>query len=194
MLALGELLDHLRAEGVEVIRLTARNETTIDVDLLVHPVTTRVADVRLDAWPRRQRPPADDIRLDQRPGTVADCGDRLALLEEVPHERDSVVVGAENVRTGNAARKRQAVVVRGVDFADRVIDGELVAFVEVIERLDLARLGSYQVCPRAGALDRLEWPCELNLFDALVCRRGMRSSCPGDSRPWCFSSRRSFSG
>src|SRR5919206_2941117 len=86
VLALGELLDHLRVERRDVVRLAARDEALVDVDLLVHPVAAGVADVGLDARPRRERPVAHDTRLDEGPGAVADRGHRLALLEEVTHE------------------------------------------------------------------------------------------------------------
>ena len=40
--ALGELLDHLRAERRQVVRLAARHQPAVDVDLLVHPVRAGV--------------------------------------------------------------------------------------------------------------------------------------------------------
>src|SRR5437764_6840990 len=49
--ALCELLDDLRAEGLQVVGLAARDQALIDDDLLVDPVTTGVADVRFERGP-----------------------------------------------------------------------------------------------------------------------------------------------
>jgi hypothetical protein len=46
VLALGELLDDLGAEGRQVIRLSTGDEARVDDDLLVDPRATRVLDVR----------------------------------------------------------------------------------------------------------------------------------------------------
>src|SRR4051812_41644858 len=80
--ALGELLDRLAAEGLQIVGLAARDQAAVDVDLLVHPFAAGVADVGLQAGPRRERATAYDVRLDERPGAVADRRDRLAALEE----------------------------------------------------------------------------------------------------------------
>src|SRR5687768_4326844 len=103
MLALRELLDRLRAERREITGLAARDEALIHVDFLVDPFTARILDVGLQARPRRHRAAAYDVRLDQRPGTVADRGDGLRLLEELPHERDGRAVRPQRVGIGDAA-------------------------------------------------------------------------------------------
>src|SRR4051794_25700986 len=90
--ALGQLLEHLRAEGGEVVRLAARREPGVDVDLLVDPGRAGVPQVRPEARPRRDRAPAHDVRLDEGPRPVADRRDRLALLDEGAGERDRVLV------------------------------------------------------------------------------------------------------
>src|SRR5438045_8898802 len=95
---LTDLLDDLRAEGVEIVRLAAGHQPRVDVNLLVDPVAAGVADVRLEARPGRERPPLDDAGLDESPGAVADCGHRLPGLEEGPRERDCLVLRPKDVR------------------------------------------------------------------------------------------------
>ena len=114
-------------------------------DLLVDPVRARVAQVGLQRRPRRQRAAAHDVGLDERPRAVADDADRLGLLEERAHEADGVLVGAQEVGIGDAARQDQAVVVARVRVLDRLVDGERVGLVEVVERLHLAILDGQQL-------------------------------------------------
>ena len=73
--ALGELLDRLGAERVEIVGVAARDQPGVDVDLLVHPVRTGVLEIRPEAWERGQRPPFDDAGLDQQPRRVTDRRD-----------------------------------------------------------------------------------------------------------------------
>ena len=54
MLAFGELLDEFGTKGVEVVGFAAGDETGIDDDFLVDPVTAGVADVRLQGEVRGQ--------------------------------------------------------------------------------------------------------------------------------------------
>src|ERR687897_146095 len=56
--ALGELLDDLGAERLEVAGVTARNEALVRDDLLVHPFPASIADVGLEARVRSQGPAA----------------------------------------------------------------------------------------------------------------------------------------
>src|SRR5262249_18075765 len=66
--ALSELLDDLARERRQIVGLAARHEALVDDDLLVHPVAARVADVGLQARPRREAAAADDAGLDEHPG------------------------------------------------------------------------------------------------------------------------------
>src|SRR5207253_8649378 len=93
--AFGELLDQLLVERGYVVRLAARDEAVVDVDLLVDPVPAGVADVGLQGRERRQRPAAHDAGLDQRPWRMADRADRLPLLEKVANKADGVLVLAQ---------------------------------------------------------------------------------------------------
>ena len=95
----------------------ARTEALVDHDLLVDPVAARVADVGLQRRPRRDRAPLQHVGLDQRPRAVADHADRLGGLEEAAHERHRVLVHAEEVGVGDAARQHEPVVVGDVGVA-----------------------------------------------------------------------------
>src|SRR4051794_12238570 len=134
---LGDLLDRLGAEGVEIVRLAARHETAVDVHLLVDPVPARVADVGLETRPRSERSSIDDVRLDQGPWRVADRGHRLSGLEERAGESDGVFDRPQGVRIGHAARKHECVVVVRIGLCHRLVDVERVGLVEVVERLHL---------------------------------------------------------
>jgi hypothetical protein len=49
--ALGELLDDLRVEGIEVLGLAAADQAPVDVDFLVDPLGPGIAQVGLQARP-----------------------------------------------------------------------------------------------------------------------------------------------
>jgi len=101
---------------------------------------------------------------------VADHRDRLVLLEERARERDRPLVGAQEVRVRDAARQHEPVVVRGARVVDRLVDGERVALVEVVERLHLAVLDRDEVDLGARLADRLPGLFQLDLLDALRCK------------------------
>jgi len=61
VLALGELLDDLGAEGRQVVGRAARDKPLVGDDLLVDDVSAGVADVGPDARPRGQRAPPDEV-------------------------------------------------------------------------------------------------------------------------------------
>src|SRR5437764_1356824 len=86
VLALADLLDDLRAEGGQVVRVAGGDEALVDMDLLVDPVRARVDEVGLERRPGGQRAAAHDVGLHERPRAVADDADRLGLLEERSHE------------------------------------------------------------------------------------------------------------
>src|SRR5215213_2870101 len=165
VLPLAELLDHLVVERRDVVGLATRDEPVVDDDLLVDPVAARVADVRLQRRPRRQLPVAHDARLDEDPRRVTDRSHGFARGEELLHETDDVLVAAELVGVADAARNQQRVVVRRVDLLDRLVDLLVVRGVEVVERLDRARLQRHEVRLRARLLERLPRLDELHLLD-----------------------------
>src|SRR6185312_8187867 len=76
--AFGELLDDLSAERRQVVGLAAGDEAAVGDDLLVDPVGARVAQVGLEAGPRRQPDAVHDAGLGQHPRRVADRPDGLA--------------------------------------------------------------------------------------------------------------------
>src|SRR2546429_6230684 len=111
MPAFRELLDELRAELREVVRLTTGDETVLGVHDLVDPGTAGVADVGLEAGPRADLPPAYHVRLDEQPRTVADRADRLAGLDQRLDERHRPRVCPQVVGVCYAAGQDQPVVV-----------------------------------------------------------------------------------
>src|SRR5205809_393645 len=121
---LAELLDDLLVERRQVVRLAARDETLVDHDLLVDPLAPGVADVGLEARPRRDLAAAYHARFDQHPRAVADDANRLALLEEVAHEGDGVLVRAHRVRVPDPTRDHERVVVGDARFLDDTVDAE----------------------------------------------------------------------
>ena len=166
--ALGELLDDLGAERREVIGVARRHETLIDDDLLIDDVAPGVADIGADARIRRERPAADEIGFDQRPGAMADHADRLAARKECLQERDHVVVLAQVVGVGDAAGENQSVVIVGGRVGDDGVDGELPGRLEiVVHRLDLSGFQRDQLGCGAGVLDRLARLLELDPLDAV---------------------------
>ena len=154
-------------ERGQVVRVARGDEALVDVDLLVDPGRARVAQVGLQRRPRGERAAAHDAGVDQRPRAVADRRDRLGLVEERAHERDRVLVGAQEVGVGDAAGQHQAVVARGVGRRRGVVDRERVALVEVVEALDVAGLERDQLRRAAGVLDGLPRIGQLHLLHAV---------------------------
>src|SRR3954451_20674097 len=165
--ALAELLDRLRAEGGDVVGLAARDETLVDVELLVDPGAPRVAAFGRKRRPRRDRPALHDARLDEDPRPVADRRDRLLGLREGGREVHGVLVGAQKVAVRDAAGNQQAVVVVRAGVRDLLVDRQLVAVVEVVEGLDLAGVEAEELGARAGLLERLARLGQLDLLDAV---------------------------
>ena len=83
----GELLHDALAGGRQVVGRPARRDVAVGDDLLVDHLRPGVAEVCADARPRRHPPAARDVGLDEAPRAMADAGDRLARLDEVPDER-----------------------------------------------------------------------------------------------------------
>ena len=82
----GELLHDALAERRQVVGRPARRDVAVGDDLLVDHLRPGVAQVGADARPRGQPAAARDVGLDEVPRAVADRGDRLARLDEVPDE------------------------------------------------------------------------------------------------------------
>src|SRR4051794_29251276 len=167
VLALTELLDDLLGERRDVVGVAARHETLVDVDLLVDPVAARVADVGLDRRERREGAALHDVGLDEGPRAVADRADRLGLLDEGVNEAHRVLVRAQEVRVRDATGKQQRVEVRRVRVLHGLVYLDLVAVVEMIERLYLARLEREVGDLGALLLEALDRLLELDLLDAV---------------------------
>jgi hypothetical protein len=71
VLALAELLDDLRGDRRDVVGVAARDESGVDVHLLVDPRAAGVADVGLERRPLRERAAAHDVGLDERSRPVS---------------------------------------------------------------------------------------------------------------------------
>src|SRR3954452_16338401 len=165
--ALGDLLDELGAEGGQVVRVAARDEPGVHVDLLVDPRAAGVLDVRPQRRERGERAAAHDVGLDEGPGAVADDRHGLALLEEPARERDRVGVLAQEVGVRDAAGQDEPVVVVDGRVRHGLVDRERVRLVQVVERLELARVGRDELGGAPGLLHRLPGLLELDLLRAL---------------------------
>src|SRR5690606_1061663 len=84
----GEFFDHGAIKGWDVIRFTAGHQAVVGNRFPVDPVSTGVLQIGLERRPGGNGTVSNDIRLDQRPGAVADGGNRFAGFEEFAHELD----------------------------------------------------------------------------------------------------------
>ncbi|PAV92551.1 hypothetical protein WR25_25866 [Diploscapter pachys] len=141
-------------QGGEIIGVAAGDEALVDDDLLIDPIAAGVADVGLQAGEGRERAALHHIRLDQGPGRVTDGGDGLAGFEEGVDEGDDLLRGAQLVGADAAAGDDEAVeLIRG-HVADRLVDREGLAGVEVVvHRLRLARFQADDDDLAAGLLN-----------------------------------------
>ena len=103
---------------------------------------------------------------------MADRADRLAGLDEAAHEADRVLVAAQEVGIGDPAGQHEAVVVGGVGVGNGLVDLDLVAVIEVLERLHLAVLERDQLDLGARLLDGVEWLLQLDLLDSVRKQEG----------------------
>ena len=79
-------LDRDAVEVGEIVGFAAGHQLPVAHHGLVHPVCARVPEIGFQRRPRRHAPAVDATRVDQRPGTMADGGDRLARGDEILDE------------------------------------------------------------------------------------------------------------
>lgn len=123
---------------------------------------------------------------------MADRGDGLAGGEEVADERHDLVRRPQRVGTDAPARNDQAIELGGRHVADRLVDRERLAGIEIgVERLRVARLEADDRHVPAGLLDRRLWLRELGFLGAAGCDHNRdflaleRHVSPFDSLNWC---------
>ena len=97
MKAFGKFLHGFRAERFQIIGLAAGDESFVDHDFFVDPVTASVADIGLQAGKRRELAAFDHVGLDEHPRPVANGGDRFALLKKIADEIDSFRIHAKHI-------------------------------------------------------------------------------------------------
>ena len=140
-----------------------REQSTTSSSTQLAPALTKVG---FDARPRRDRPAAHHVGLDQRPRSVADHRNGLARVEETPGERDRRGVGAQEVGIGDAAGQHQRGVVGCGNTVGRLVGLERVGWRQVVERLDLADFCGHQFGCAAGLFDGLPRFGQFDLLDA----------------------------
>ena len=99
---------------------------------------------------------------------MTDHGDWLACADHRRDEADRGRLRPQLVRAGDAAGQNEGVVVSRARVGDGVVDTKNVTFVQVVEGLRRAWLGSEQLGPAAGVTDGLPRLRQLDLFRALV--------------------------
>src|SRR5262245_2260945 len=93
-----------------------------------------VLEVRAQRWIGRDFTPQYDVCFDERPGPVADRGDRLTLLEKRAHEGHRILVHAQAIGIHHAAGEHESVVVLRGYLAKRAIHAKLLTPVRVLPR------------------------------------------------------------
>src|ERR1700722_6655185 len=104
-----ELLDDGGAERREIGRRPAGDQIPIDDYLLVDDVTAGLSKVGADARVRSHRSPRHHVRLHEGPRPMADGGDWLAGIHEVPHERHRRTIQSKLVRIHRAPGQNEGV-------------------------------------------------------------------------------------
>ena len=182
-LASRETVDERLTERLEVVGLAAGNQR---LGPSVHTRTSSSTQGPPAFWmsvcearPAGERAVADDVGFDERPRTVADHCDRLAGCRRSrarTRPPSASVRSRSGLATPPGSTSASYVVARRV--RDRVVDGEGVGLVEVVERLHLARL---RATTRRGvppaSFDRLPRFGQLDLLDALVRDQERDASC-----------------
>jgi len=82
MFPFAEFLNHLPVEGRNVIGFATSYESTVNDDFLIDPIGTRILHIGLNRRPGRQPAAAYDVSVDQNPGAVTNCRNRLFFLKK----------------------------------------------------------------------------------------------------------------
>ena len=125
--AFGELLHHLGAEGGEVVRLSAGDQTIVHDDLAIDPARARVQEVGPHRRPRRDHAVVDDV-VDVADEAAAQCqeterGERRLIVAEI--ETVGQLVDAVETMTGSRPRSEEllrGVPVPGVEVMHSTLD------------------------------------------------------------------------
>ncbi len=87
MPAFGKFFNGLAAEGVQIVRASTGHDAFIAHNFAIDPVGTGIPQIGLKAGPGSDRAIADNIRLHQQPGTMANRSDGFSLFEKRANER-----------------------------------------------------------------------------------------------------------
>ena len=152
--ALLDLLDDLRAEGVEIVGAAAGDDAVVGDHLLVVPAAAGVDHVGPDRREGGQVAALGRAGLDQQPGRVADGGHDLPGRQEALDHRESPGLEPELVRIDLATGQDQRIVGGRIDLLQIGIDRDVLAPVGLVPAADrafaLARLRGRDGDRRAG--------------------------------------------
>src|SRR5688572_22551710 len=163
----GKLFDHLSRERRQVRRLPRRYDAAIDDDLFIHPLGPGIQKIGFYRRVRRHSDATNDASLHERPGAVADHGDRLAVVEELSHQPDGFRVHSESIRIHDPTWQEQRVVVVRARLIEPAVDGNAVAPFCTVPPAHRLRFGRNDVHGRTGAFERLAWLKQLDLLEAI---------------------------
>src|SRR5262249_54760797 len=98
---------------------------------------------------------------------MTDHGDRFSLPVHFSHEFLGPWLNAQSIRVQGAPGQQYSVELLGVSVCQRFLHVVLVLFVELIERLKLARLRRNQSGHCASLVEGTPWLSQLGIFNAV---------------------------
>jgi hypothetical protein len=134
-------LHQFRIECGQVIRFAARHQPVIHDHFLVHPFRAGILKVHLYAFVRSHFATANDTRIDQSPGTMADSADRPASLEKRFYKFQCQHVPAQMIGIHHATGQHQGIKVFRVCLAQKDINFDFLAPIRAFPAFDFAFMG-----------------------------------------------------
>ena len=165
-----EHLDHFPIECRHVARTAARDQIAVDNDLLIYPVRSSVLEIGFERRTRGHQPAASRVDLSDGPWATADCRHRLAGVEERFRERHGLGLNPQRIEVDKAARQQKSIEVLRFGLIERNVDPELVTPFSKFPRADAFGLRRDDLGLRAGFVERLPRPFELDLSKPSVTR------------------------
>ena len=173
----GEQLGHLRIEGGDVVGFSARDQITIDNNLLIDPVSSRVLEIGFQRWPGGHAPPSRGTCLDDGPRPVADRCHWLAGIEEGLHERDCLGVHPEEIGVHHTARQEQRVVVLRLRLIERLIHVQFITPLRELPGSNTGVFGRDDLRHRASRIECLTGFGQFDLLETLCDENSNFQSC-----------------
>ena len=106
-----DFLDDLLAEDFQIAWIARGDHALVDDHLRILPLGAGIDHIGPDRLVRRHPAALRDVRFDQKPGCMANGGNNLVGVEDVPDEFQGFGFDAQQIRIDLAARQHDRLVI-----------------------------------------------------------------------------------